>query len=372
MNTERKNYDWIDTIRVFATLNVIVFHYVLTLILNENLQPLIQKFFLGMENIGVAAFFGISGYLVVNSLQNLKSIFEFYRRKIIRIILPFTFLYIFVVLLIMTLKAINPKTLSFIDITFSNFSMEKFIGGLFPVDINFLIYFDVPHYFIIGEWFIGTLIWMYLISPLLYKFLRFNVPITMLVIIAVSLVTAESLVDLEVQGRILSRPAFFLIRLPEFATGMVLFMYRDKIFRKSSIFAAIILALGMIFYSATSYPEAPSILGKYFFGGALNLHYILALMLTVYLSFIAANFLNKYFPKLMKPFNNFKDISYIAILIQHFLIMIITRFWFRNLGFFNAEIFFSTLLLILITVAIVLLSRLIRKYYAPFEKKLLG
>jgi peptidoglycan/LPS O-acetylase OafA/YrhL len=372
MDTARKNYDWIDTIRVFATLIVIIFHYALTLMTNENLQPTIQKFFLGIENIGVAAFFGISGYLVVNSLQNLKSLFEFYRRKILRIILPFTFLYILVIVINFIAKAINPKSLSMIDITFSNFSMMKFIGGLFPIDVNFLIYFDVQHYFIVGEWFIGTLIWMYLISPLLYKFLRLNVPITMLIIIAVSLITADLLVDMEIQGRILSRPAFFLVRLPEFATGMVLFIYRDKIFQKSSIFVGIILAIGMIFHSVISYPEETKFFGKYFFGGALDLHYILALMLTVYLSFIVAELLNKNFPKLMKPFNNFKDISYIAILIQHFLIIIITKSWFKNVGFFDMEKFVSILLLILITVAIILVSRLIKKYYAPFEKKLLG
>lgn len=372
MNSERKNYDWIDTIRVFATLNIIIFHYVLTLIHNENLQPTIQKFFLGMENIGVAAFFGISGYLVVNSLQNLKSLFEFYRRKVIRIILPFTFLYVFIIVLNLILKAINPKSLSMIDITFSNFSMMKFIGGLFPLDTNLLMYFDVQYYFIIGEWFIGTLIWMYLISPLLYKFLRLNVPITMIILVAVALTTADLLVDLEVQRRILSRPSFFLVRLPEFATGMVLFMYRDKIFETRTIFVGLLLTLITIFYSACSYSGELSILQRYFFGNVLDLHYILALMLTVYLSFIVAEFFNNNFPKLMKPFNNFKDISYIAILIQHFLIMIIVRYWFKNIGFFNREILVSTVLLILITAAIVLVSYLIRKYYAPFEKKLLG
>ena len=357
---ERKNFDWIDTIRVLSTLNIIFFHYVVLLMENPNLQDAFFKYAVGIGYFGIAAFFGISGYLVVNSLQRSPSIWEFYRRKFIRVVLPFTAAYIIVVPVILCLK----KFQMYSEIL----TPEKIIVGLFPFDLNLLKFLDIPALFSVGEWFIGTIIWMYLISPLIYKFLRRNVPITMAGIIFIACATSIALSDLQEQGRIFSTQSFFLVRLPEFATGMALFLYKEKIFQNSVKILALLLTGGIICYSVFLNIDHPSIWHRYFFGTGTDLHLILALILSVYWSFSIAEFLNRNFPRLMIPINNFKDISYIAVLFQHLIIDTFEKvFDFNNMSAILAVILFLAVLL-----TIIIVSTILKKFYDPFEKKLLN
>lgn len=371
--TERKNFDWIDTIRVAATFIVIFFHYVYNFPENPNLHGISYKFFWGIADIGIPAFFGISGYLVVNSLEYSKSVLDFYRKKFIRVVLPFTASYIVVILMLLLLLQVNPQILTLLNPKHQHLETASVIGGLLPFDINMLIFFDVPHYFIVGEWFIGTIVLMYLISPLVYKLLKFNIPITMIALVCIAAATSNALTDLENQRRIYAVATFFLVRLPEFATGMVLFMNREKIFQRNTIITGIFLAGLMIFYTS-NFIELNSEIGResiwmsHFFGERPDLHFILAAMLTVYLSFVAANFLNNHFAAPMKYFNQFKDISYMAILIQHLVINLFAKI----LDFKTMNIIGLILSFVAIITVIIIISTIMKKVYTPFEKKLLN
>lgn len=361
MSVERKNYDWVDTIRVLSTLEIVLFHYACVFFTNPNVQEFANKYFGGIGHFGVAAFFGISGYLVVNSLDHSKSVLDFYRRKIIRVILPFTAIY---VLAIIGLKILSMINFQWIPINFS-FAM---VVGLVPIDINVTKFFGIPHLFITGEWFIGTLIWLYLIAPLVYKFLRKNVPLAMIGIIIVACISEKFFMNFQTLDLIFNVQTIFLVRLPEFALGMALFIYKDKIFQNAPRLIIILATLGMILYTTSQNVEVPVICLKYFFGAGTDLHWILAMLLVVYMSFIIADFLNKTFPKAMKSINGFKDISYMIILSHHVIIYLIAKaFSFETMGAFGAIVF------AFITTAVsIVAGYILRKYYLPFEKKLLG
>jgi peptidoglycan/LPS O-acetylase OafA/YrhL len=222
--------------------------------------------------------------------------------------------------------------------------------------------------FLTGEWFIGTIVWIFLFSPLIYKFLRKSVPATVIGSVIIAGITANFLQDFETQGRIFAVQTIFLVRMPEFIIGMVLFMYRDKIFKNSSCAVAILLTVAMVIYSALSDINHQSVWLRYYFGEVINVHFVLAAVLSVYVSFIAADFMNKNFGKFMAKFNSFKDISYMAVLIQHLVIHLFERFInFNSIGLIGATVTF-----IVIMVLIILMSELMKKYYTPFEKKLLG
>ena len=132
----KKNYDWI---RVLSTLLIIIFHYGCILLENPHLHETMIKYCLGLGHIGVAAFFGISGYLVVNSLDRSKSVLDFYRRKIIRVVLPFTAIYILAVEALFFLNLIKHPFLP----VFPSFAM---IVGLLPIDLNLTKFFNIPHF----------------------------------------------------------------------------------------------------------------------------------------------------------------------------------------------------------------------------------
>ena len=357
----KKNYDWIDTIRVLSTLLIIIFHYGCILLENPNLHETMIKYCLGLGHIGVAAFFGISGYLVVNSLDRSKSVLDFYRRKIIRVILPFTAIYILAVVALFFLNVIKHP---FIPMFFS----EAMIVGLVPIDLNITKFFNVPHFFIIGEWFIGTIIWMYLVAPPIYKLLKKNVALTLIVSIIVACMSVDFFMDLQMQNRIFNVQTIFIVRLPEFILGMILFLYKDKIFKPAPMAVGIALTVAMILYSAFSDINTPTVLLKYFYGEGTDLHLILALMFTVYASFIIAHLLNKYCSAAMKPINNFKDISYMVILVHHIIIHLFNKVFTLTMAG-GLKAFLLMLLLILV---VVFASIILRKIYTPFEKKLLG
>ncbi len=353
---QRKNFDWVDTIRVFSTLSIIVFHYACVLTENPHLQNVVINFIFGINHFGVAAFFGISGYLVVNSLDHSKDVWDFYRRKIVRIVFPFTATYIIAVVIVL----LNPN--------FPPLPIMSIIVGLFPFDVNITKFFNIPHLFLVGEWFIGTIILLYLVAPLIYKFLRLNVPLTMIAVIAISCFSIDFFMPFQLQERILNVQMLAIVRMPEFVTGMVLFLYRDKIFSRQSQILALVLTFAMVLYSGFSNFPTTNIWAKYFFGIDTNLHLILALMLSIYLSFIIADLANKYCKKIMAFFNGYKDISYTVILVHHLLIYKIVAFFGAN----DLKPLSSIMVLILITVVVLIVATIVRKIYAPIEKKLLG
>ena len=149
---------------------------------------------------------------------------------------------------------------------------------------------------------------------------------------------------------------------------MALFMYRDKIFQTQPRVVAIFLAVAMTIFTTMQNIDYPSVWVKYYFGNVINTHFVLAASLSVYVSFIVAEFLNRNLKVIMSQINKFKDISYIAILIQHLVILLFNKvFHFKTIGILGAiSVFF------LILFVIIILSEIIKKYYTPFEKKLLG
>ena len=335
MATERKNFDWIDSIRVLSTLVIIIFHYAVVLMDNPTFQDTIYKYFVGFGHFGIAAFFGISGYLVVNSLERTPSILEFYRRKFIRVVVPFIVTYIlaFGMLLFIKLSSVVFNTPNF----FKNYAPLDVVFGMIPIDLNLLKFFEIDYLFLVGEWFVGTIIWLYLLAPLIYKFLLKNIPATMTAAVIVAGIVASFLLEFETQG---------------------------KIFAVQTIF----LAVAMTIFTTLQNIDFPSVWIKYYFGDVINFHFVLSASLSVYVSFIAAEFLNRNLKVVMLPINKFKDISYMAVLIQHLVIRLFDKvFDFKTIGGLGAiSVFF------LILFVIIILSEIIKKYYTPFEKKLLG
>lgn len=367
MAVAKKNYDWIDSIRVLSTLHIIVFHYIVVFLENPTFKDGIYTYFMGIGHFGIAAFFGISGYLVVSSLERSKSILDFYRRKIIRVILPFIVTYILALIALVSLKFLSAKFNLFHINAFDSTPVE-IIFGMFPFDLNILKFLDISYLFLVGEWFVGVIIWLYLLSPLIYKFLKINIPATMIVSIIIAGITANFFQDFEAQGRIFAVQTIFLVRLPEFAIGMALFMCRDKIFQTIPKITTVILIAAMVLYTSMQNIEVPGIWLKYYFGNAIDIHFVLAAVLSVYFSFIAADFMNKNCKKVMAKINNFKDISYMAILIQHLVIHLFDKMLdFEHMGILSAIFFFFVIMAI-----IIILSQILKIYYTPFEKKLLN
>lgn len=370
-----KRIDWLDTLRVLASFIIIISHYVEVVHNVPSVQGFIYKFFGNTGVIGNMLFFALSGYLVANSLERSNNTSEFYRRKMLRLILPFMSAYIFLGTLLIFLGIFEPGIA--IQSPFTNVinvggSYSGIIVGMLPfsMDLYFISFLNFPVYVFVGEWFMGTIIYLFLISPLLYKILRWNFFITVVASVTLSLTTFYLTLPLKELGYISENSVLFTVRIPEFLLGMIFFVYQDFISRNrrklNRIFT--LLAIILISYGLNFNVNLESFWDKIIFDTPVNFaKYILADVILVYWIFELVMYLNEHFTGIMARFNSFYDISYEAMLIQHVIIYFFAASYnFSTLSKFGVLFFF-----VLITLTIINLSKYIQKFYNPIEEILI-
>jgi len=171
----QKKVAWLNTVRVFAAFTIILSHFFGGILQGHHAG--LYNAFCGTGHVGVILFFAVSGYLAGNSISHSATVFEFYRRKFIRILVPFVSAYIILGTLFILLGTVE-FSLATKSPFWNVFSKDGTLWGIFfgilPVEENLIKCFDLPRYAFVGEWFIGTIVFLYLLSPLLDKILRYN------------------------------------------------------------------------------------------------------------------------------------------------------------------------------------------------------
>lgn len=361
--------------RVLASLVIIIFHYVAAIQNVPSVQGFIYKCFGNSGMLGNMLFFALSGYLAANSLERSKSTAEFYRRKIIRLTIPFAAAYVILATLLIFLGMFEPEIANqspLQNVVNVGGNYAGILLGMLPLstDLYLVRLLNFPVYGFVGEWFMGTIIYLFLISPLLYKLLRWNFFVTVAAAVIISLTTFNITLDWKAAGYIAENSVLFTVRIPEFLLGMILFTYRDFIARNRKILnrVFIVLAAILIAYGLNFNVNAKSFWDKIILGDATNfVQYLVANAILVYLVFELLAYLNENFSGIMARFNSYQDISYDAMLIQHVVIYrFVLSYDFSNLSKFGVAFF-----LVLIIFTTVFLSRQIQKIYKPLEEKLI-
>lgn len=179
----------IDTLRVLACLLVILSHYSYTYEGSVHLN--VSGLFGGFTGrLGVSLFFAISGYLAAISLQRLDSLVQFYVTKFLRIVIPWFVSYWILTLIIMCIGFINPVYMvdvPFYKIIFQNGSLLDAVLFMVPYETYIATKFYNFEYLFIGEWFLGTLVIMYIIAPFIKKGLSKSALTTFIGVIAISI-----------------------------------------------------------------------------------------------------------------------------------------------------------------------------------------
>jgi len=355
-----KRVAWLDTVRVFSSLLVIISHYVICF---EQFDfPIMREFFFHVGKVGVILFFAISGYLVNKSLARSSSLWNFYKWRAVRICVPFAAAYVVLGSALMILAILEPSLSDYSPFMKAIYAegFPKILLAAIPHDVNFTKFFGLGVGVFVGEWFIGTIIWLYLLAPLLSKLIRRAPLVTFAASILISLVTFYAAENFAA-GKIICGWWIFSARLPEFLLGMILAIHkkffevnRRKFFPIILLWTVAAAAVLLVHFDCPSlwyrlYPESPPSL-------------IMSLP-TIYLSFLLAEFVNKKFPNALEKFNGFADVSYISMLIQHIIIFIIVD----RLDLQNLQMFGLIYIFFLITVLIVYTSRFIKKFSDALE-----
>ena len=353
----KKKISWIDSVRVLATLMIIFAHYFMCVEFSKLTTYLHFALSYDVAIFSVSLFLVISGYLVPSSLQRSTNFWQFYKRKLIRVIVPFIVSYILLTA-VLILPAIFEAPFSE-KIPLIYFMRDKnllpMILGMFPVDLNLIKFLGLEIYWFVGEWFMGTLLWLYLLSPLLYKAATKFPIASQIISIAIACAVYYMTQPLEAQGIILESWTLFIVRVPEFLFGMILFTHRYKI-QKIRLSLSLIFITGVfayVFYFVMTLPPG----GTLFF--PTNPCRFILLLPMIYLLFVFAELLNSSHIKFLARFNGLSDMSYIAMIIQHVIIYVfVAVISFDKLGILEAFVVLS-----LITLTIFKVSKVI-KYFS--------
>ncbi len=367
-DTKQNRVAWLNTVRVFASFTIILSHYAL-LDQFRTTHANIYWAFGGIGQIGVILFLAISGYLASNSLKHSKNIWEFYRRKLIRIVIPFTTAYVILGTLFILLGILEPSLPERSPLNHIIYKGGKYLGvlyGIVPIDMNIIKLFQLPYYWFIGEWFIGMIVFMYLIAPFLEKCLRKNFILTAIGSIIVAIAMYHFIISgYSPKASLMIASWSFVVRIPQFLVGMTIFVYRDFILKHRSILNKICLSIVLVIlaYSFITVDIGqPIFRGRLFIGTERDFVFSLP---ASYLFFAFAEWLNeKISSSTLEKFNSYSDISYMAMLIQHVVILLFAK----SFDFTRLSKFGTVFMLILITGTVVVASYKIRAVYKPIEE----
>lgn len=330
----KKHFNQIDFIRTICCIGIIFYHF--SCHTASSFKPLYETVNSNIGGVIVTVFFIVSGFVLYHNNQEIKSLKEFYYKRF-KSIFPSFYICWFIFYLINVIKVRTP---------FYAGNLLKLLLTLIGQDGYTLQ--RIVNYYTVGEWFLGALIIVYALYPLLLKVFKKNDVLTLLVLIV--LTALVYILNIPVIS-----PGFPGIceSCLKFYTGMMIYKYSSVLNDKKTIIASI------LFFVLYSFIKI-SILNT-------MLDMIYGLVAFILLFKIGDRINNKYI-------NKISSISYQVFLFQQQIIINI-------LSIYNPTNILNALLVLLICIIVTLLcawllKKLVNrvyktKLYIKFEKAML-
>jgi len=304
----------LDFVRSVSVLFIIFFHYncATVRIISDDLT--LFKYYGYTGSIGVSMFFILSGAALTLSTQNNYSLVSFYKKRFMAIFPLFWASYIVVVFAMSIILHASP---------FVGKNQLTFLLTIAGVDG--LLSYKISNYYLIGEWFLGCIIILYILFPAIRFFFNKNKHI----VLATSLAFCVMLE--KVYNADMNLLWFPLFRIFEFIFGM----YFVSLFNNNSHKQNYILLLSV----------TVSIAAFFFFPLHDNIFFSNAIPGILFFVFLVSvsKIFEKYLPK--KTINFLSKYSYVAFLLHHVILVQVVTFS-KNillLPYYNYGIFSVTL-----------------------------
>ncbi|MBR1622925.1 MAG: acyltransferase [Pseudobutyrivibrio sp.] len=243
-NSKNVKYRAMNWMRVMAFLFIIVYHFMVELEQKGNYSFDSSLIYYSNSNlhiaiIGVSLFFMISGAGLMLSSMRKWDIKDFYRRRFTKLLIPF---YIVELFTLVASFAIKQEWIAY----FPFISKGKAILNLFAMDGYFEQYF--PTFSLhVGEWFLGALIMLYAIFPLLRFCMEKNRYLTMIA------ATAYYLIIIIGNLSTISPWTNVFVKAYDFVLGMFLIVEIPRAMEKKNIriilriLSAILILAGLVY-----------------------------------------------------------------------------------------------------------------------------
>ena len=226
MNKERIFY--LDFIRAIATLTIILTHYNALFIYNTyTIRTDAMIFSAWFSNvyigsIGVGLFLIISGAALLYQEESKTGIFRFYKKRLLSIYPMYWIAYI----LAFFYMFYAAKTIIW------NVPKANIIYSVLGIDM-YVANFGIPTFAIVGEWFIGLILMLYLIFPILKKGVL-NKPILTVILVIIAYIISIHTTNLSVG---------LFEWLPIFVLGMIFLKYINRMPWYAAGIAALIIVI---------------------------------------------------------------------------------------------------------------------------------
>ena len=218
MKKERLLY--LDYIRAFSTILIVLTHYnalflYLPQIYEGNaivLTAYVKNLYIG--DWGVSLFLTISGAALMYTYQDELDVKTFYKKRFLSIF-PLYWLTYFLVMsyLFLKYKTINPNGAEPWKIILSMIGMDAYLGSV------------TSTWLCIGEWFLGMIIFIYLLFPVLYFLMKKREGLLWIILVGAFVISLKI-------PSLMPSAMRVLVRLPEFCFGMWFIKYRKLIEKK--------------------------------------------------------------------------------------------------------------------------------------------
>lgn len=239
VRSEPKRLFFLDFIRAISVLMIILYHFDLQLLAQSssaNTVPGLVVFHQAIGDLGVTLFIMISGVALMTSTSARFSAIEFYKKRFLGIFPSYWIAYLAVGTALFVLRGgwVGDHEHWKILLTITGF--------------DGLTLYRVTNYYLIGEWFIGFILCMYLMFPILRRGIIERPVVTCAVAAVLFFVLHRNYDHLFV----LNENRNPLVRLPEFLFGLCFLRYVMRVERYA--FGISIAALALF---AFWYPPVP-------------------------------------------------------------------------------------------------------------------
>lgn len=287
LEVKKERLFYLDFIRALSMIMIVVFHFNVSL---GGHHVGIIKIFpdtytnTNLGRIGVSLFFIISGVALMFSYQNVLSIKTYFKKRFIAIYPMFWIAYAAVFLYYFykyyTINPFSPPAAKW-----------TFVLSIIGMDGYYVS--QIPNYYLVGEWFLGCIIFIYLLFPVLrILMIKYPVILGIATIIyyfcVVNLYPFSTPIDMN-----------FLARLPEFLFGMYFVQYIKKV----NIYTF----------------AAAMIINIFFFVKPIPILYMYNITITGISLFFALTFIGQYMKnqKVNAIFSTISKYSFVVFLIHH-------------------------------------------------------
>ena len=224
---------YLDFIRTIATISIVITHFNAIYVYSQNPHPekaiiAINVFNIYFGSFGVALFFIISGAALMHVYENKFSIINFFKKRFFALYPMFWIAYLCAFFYYLFLnKGLPPVPKVYFFLTIIGF--DGYLAHLLPT------------FYILGEWFLGGIIILYLVFPVLLYLIK-KVPL----ILGIAVLALYFFFMFHYPFS-LEKTYFLFIRLPEFLFGMYFIKYIKQVRWYVALPALATLILNSIF-----------------------------------------------------------------------------------------------------------------------------